>query len=293
VSVREHSRRAPKVDGGVRDGCVRLAGVFAHPDDDAYLIGGSLLLHRGEIEPTIIFATSGGAGPISDPSLATRETLARVREGEQRAYLDVVGFPDARVEFLRHPDYYLPEVPFERLVDDIAVVLEETRPQIVVTFGPDGLTSHHDHKRVGEAATEAFHRARLTRRGEPEGAFQRLYYGALARSDVDSFYAGVLAGQYEYGEEGNLFDITGVPDDQVAVRVDTRSVRDLKEAGMLVHRTQLSEYDRLPEPLKWIYLDAECFVQAFPAADAGSAVRSDLLEDLTVGSSDRGRAGSS
>lgn len=267
---------------------VRLAGVFAHPDDDAYLMGGSLLLHPDEIAPTIIFATSGEAGPISDETLPTRATLGRVREGEQRAYLETIGFPDGRVEFLRHPDFYLPDVPFEKLVDDIRVVLEETRPQIVVTFGPDGLTSHHDHKRVGDAATEAFHRARSAVRGED--AFQRLYYAALARSDVDSFYAGVVAGRYDYGEEGRLFDITGVPDEHIAVRVDTRSIRDRKKAGILTHRTQFSEYERLPEPYRGVYLDTECFVQAYPVTNPAGQVRSDLLDDLTVGAIDHGRA---
>ena len=106
---------------------VRLAGVFAHPDDDAYLIGGSLLLHPGEIDLTLIFTTSGGAGPISDPALATRESLAGVREQEQRTALEVFDYGHARVEWLRHPDYYLPEVPLEELVQDIETVLLEVR----------------------------------------------------------------------------------------------------------------------------------------------------------------------
>lgn len=263
---------------------VRLTGVFAHPDDDAYLIGGSLLLHPGEIDLTVIFATSGGAGPISDPSLATRETLGEVREAEQRAALELIDYRDARVEWLRHPDYYLPDVPFEQLVGDIEVVLSEVRPHAVVTFGPDGLTSHHDHMRVGEAATRAFHRARAE---QTDRAFQRLYHVALARSDVDRFYAGVREEGFDYGQEGKLFDITGVPDDTITVRVDTRPVRDRKLAGMLAHRTQMIEHERLPEPLRWIYLDSECFVQAYPPSDGRLEVRTDLLKDLMEGPAQR------
>jgi LmbE family N-acetylglucosaminyl deacetylase len=258
---------------------VRLVGVFAHPDDDAYLIGGQMLLHASAIEPTIVFATSGEAGPISDPTIASRETLGTVREGEQREYLALIGHPEARVHFLRHPDYYLPDVPLERLVDEIATVLNDVRPHIVITFGPDGLTSHHDHIRVGEATTQAFHRVRSGSSSAGD-AFQRLYYVALARSDVDRFYEGVNEGDHEYGEEGALFDITGVPDDTIAVRVDVGPVRDRKLAGMLVHRTQMIEHERIPESLRWIYLDAECFVQAFPARLSGADVRTDLLDDV-------------
>ncbi|HEX8135569.1 MAG TPA: PIG-L family deacetylase, partial [Actinomycetes bacterium] len=81
---------------------VRLVGVFAHPDDDAYVLGGTLLLHRGRVEPTMVVATSGEAGPIA-AGTATRPTLGAVREREQRAFLEAVGYPDADARFLRHP----------------------------------------------------------------------------------------------------------------------------------------------------------------------------------------------
>jgi len=124
---------------------VRLAGVFAHPDDDAWLIAGTLLLHPGEVDLTLVFATSGEAGPIDDLSLAIRETLGAVREREQCAFLEAIGYADARVEFLRHPDYFLPDVPFERLVAEIRDVLEDVRPHVVVTFGPDGMKIGRAH----------------------------------------------------------------------------------------------------------------------------------------------------
>jgi LmbE family N-acetylglucosaminyl deacetylase len=258
---------------------VRLMGVFAHPDDDAYLIGGTLLLNAGRVDHTVIFATSGEAGPISDPALASRATLGPVREREQRAYLEIIGFNDARVEFLRHPDYYLPDVPIEELVRQIHSLLVEIRPHIVVTFGPDGLTSHHDHIRVGEATTEAFHRRRMS---ASDDSLQRLYYVGLARSDVDRFYDAVRKGDHAYGEEGTLFDVTGIPDESIAVRVDTLPVIDQKLAGMLAHRTQIVEFDRVPEPLRWIYLNSECFVQAYPPIDRPGVVRRDLLSDLSL-----------
>jgi LmbE family N-acetylglucosaminyl deacetylase len=259
---------------------IRLAGLFAHPDDDAYLLGGTLLLHPGEIDLTVVFATSGEAGPISDPSLATRATLGPVREREQGAYLGAVGYPHARVKFLRRPDYYLPDEPIDDLVGAFERVLRDVRPHVVVTFGPDGLTSHHDHMRVGEAATRAFHRARADDGEAGDDAFARLYHAGLARSDVDRFYRGVREGGFDYGEEGRLFDVTGVPDDRIAVRVDTRPVREEKWNAILCHRTQMIEHSRIPEPLRWLYLDSECFVQAHPPGEHGGAVRGDLFEDL-------------
>ena len=259
---------------------VRLAGVFAHPDDDSYVLGGTLLLHPGAVEPTLVFATSGEAGPIADGTGVTRETLGRAREAEQAAFLEAVGYGGTATRFLRHPDYRLPEVPFERLVGEVEAVLGEARPQVVVSFGPDGLTSHHDHIRAGEAAAEAFRRARAADGGGPRGAFQRLYQAAYPRSDVDRFYGAVREGGFDYGEEGNLFDLTGVPDDRIAVRVDTRPVAARKWDAILRHRTQLDEHERIPAPLRWIVLDAECFVQAYPERRPGGPVAGDLLAGL-------------
>jgi LmbE family N-acetylglucosaminyl deacetylase len=258
---------------------VRLAGVFAHPDDDSYVLGGTLLLHPGQLQPTLVFATSGEAGPIAPGSPATRDTLGAVREREHRAYLEAVGYPGAASHFLGHPDYRLPEVPFEELAGQVEVVLGQVRPQVVVSFGPDGLTSHHDHVRAGEAAAEAFRRARAAA-GEPDNAFLRLYQAAYPRSAVDRFYDGVRAGRFDYGEEGHLFDLTGVPDERIAVRVDTRPVRDRKWAAICRHQSQLEEHERIPEPLRWIVLDAECFVQAFPPRALGEPVRDGLLAGL-------------
>ena len=259
---------------------VRLAGVFAHPDDDAYVLGGTLLLHPGAVEPTLVVATSGEAGPIADGTGVTREALGRAREAEQAAFLEAVGYGGAVTRFLRHPDYRLHEVPFERLVGEVEAVLREARPQVVVGFGPDGLTSHHDHIRAGEAAAEAFRRARAADGAGPGGAFQRLYQAAYPRSEVDRFYAAVRAGGFDYGEEGRLFDLTGVPDDRIAVRVDTRPVAARKWAAVLRHRTQLDEHRRIPAPLRWIVLDAECFVQAVPERRPGGPVAGDLLAGL-------------
>jgi LmbE family N-acetylglucosaminyl deacetylase len=261
---------------------IRLVGVFAHPDDDVYSVGGSLLLHAGEVEPTLIFATSGEAGPISDAPGVTREMLGTVREGEQQRCMEIIGYPDARVEWFRHPDYYLPDVPLETLRDQITRVLEHVQPHVVVTFGPDGLTSHHDHIYVGGVATKVFHDLRES--SSDPSAFQRLYHIALARSDVDRFYSVVAEGGFEYGEEGALFDITAVPDDDITVRADVRTVADRKREGILAHRTQLIEWERIPEPLRGIFLETECFVQVHPSAAPASAPRGDLFADLDVGS---------
>jgi LmbE family N-acetylglucosaminyl deacetylase len=256
----------------------RLAAVFAHPDDDVYQFGGSIALHEKALELTVVVCTSGDAGPIWLPELATRETLGDVRESEERSALTEVGAPGADIRFLRHPDWHLPEVPFEQLVTEIEDVLEEVEPHVVVTFGPDGMTSHHDHVRAGEAATEAFGRVRARR-----PSLQRLYNTALPRRDVDRFYAGARELDPSFGGEEQLFNPVGLPDEDIAVRVDTRGVRDRKLRGILTHRTQIGEWERIPQPLRWIFLDEECFTRSWPPRAGDGPVLADLFDDVDLG----------
>ena len=233
---------------------IKLLGVFAHPDDDVYTLGATLIAHRADLETTLVFATSGEAGPITDPQAVSRENLGAVREGEQRL-----------------PDYYLPDVPFDDLMGRITDVLLEVRPDVVVTFGPEGMTSHHDHIRIGEAATAAFDRL------SPDEAPTHLFHVALPRTAVDRFYADL--DEAGYGDEGDLFNVAGVPDERIAVRVDARAYRQTKLEAIFAHRSQICEWERIPEPLRWIYLDEEAFVQARPQADV-VAPRTDLFAGI-------------
>ncbi|HYT80828.1 MAG TPA: PIG-L family deacetylase [Actinomycetota bacterium] len=245
----------------------RLAAVFAHPDDDTYGLAGTLAMGKGDVEYAVIVATSGEAGPISDPSLATRESLAEVRENEEREALLAAGAETSSVHFLRYPDGELKEIPREELVHRVADLLREARPQVVVTFGPEGITMHDDHITIGAAATEAFHRARgesETGQRAPRDAFQRLLYVAIPRSAIDRFWESLRARGEEVGDPEGPFMPRGVPDRTITHRVDCTGVLKSKIEALHAHRTQRDEVDQIPEDLQEAVLGYECFVQAFP-----------------------------
>src|SRR5437867_11816928 len=128
----------------------RLAAVFAHPDDDTFGVGGSLAMHRDELDLMVVLATSGDAGLIADPSLATRENLGEVREGESRASYEALGVKPS-LHFLRYPDGALAKVDREQLVGQITELLVPFRPEMVVTFGPEGVPKHEDHVTIHRA----------------------------------------------------------------------------------------------------------------------------------------------
>jgi LmbE family N-acetylglucosaminyl deacetylase len=242
----------------------RLAGVFAHPDDDTFSLAGTLASAPEPIAYGVIVATSGEAGRISDPALATPETLAEVREEEERAALREMGAGDADIRFLRYTDGALASVARAELVGAIAEGLQAPRPQVVVTFGPEGITGHTDHIAVGQAATEAFHDVRAGQEDAPDGAFRRLLYVAVPQARLDAYWRMAAERGLDVGSPDDPFQPRGVPDHTVTVRVDVRSGMDAKLAAIRSHRTQSEEMASLPDDVAREVFGEECFVQAWP-----------------------------
>jgi LmbE family N-acetylglucosaminyl deacetylase len=134
----------------------RLVGVWAHPDDEAYLSAGLMgrVIDAGG-EVTVVTATRGEKG-TDDPALFDSDRFGAFREGELRTSLAEIGVDDVR--FLGMRDGECDLVDDESAVRAIVDVLLVVRPEVVVTFGPDGMTNHPDHRAVSRWTTEAVRR---------------------------------------------------------------------------------------------------------------------------------------
>ncbi|HEX5570063.1 MAG TPA: PIG-L family deacetylase [Ktedonobacterales bacterium] len=159
----------------VSDRPLRLLGVFAHPDDEVFCVGGTLAqwTEAGN-EAMIVSATRGQAGQIQDVRVATRQTLGAVREQELRAGCAELGVE--RVACLDYTDGALAEVDAAQLAADVAVFIRDYQPDVVVTFGLDGGSGHPDHIAISVATTLA---CQLVAR--QDGWAPRLYYSAFPR----------------------------------------------------------------------------------------------------------------
>jgi LmbE family N-acetylglucosaminyl deacetylase len=250
--------------------------VYAHPDDDTFALSGSVALHAGDpdLRFVLVLATSGDAGEIADPALATRETLAAVREEEDKASWRTLGCEPDRLEFLRFGDGTLDAIDHRLLIDAVAAIFREETPDIVVTFGPEGVTAHPDHITVGRATMEAFHEVRL---GFP-GHFGRLLQTCLPESVLAALNERLVAAGREPIDPTQPFQPRGVPDEMVAVRVDTGAVWRRRMDALREHRTQ-SETG-MPEDMAEEMLSMEFFSQAFPGRAPGAPLLSDIFEGL-------------
>ena len=145
-------------DGVPSGGRCRLLGVFAHPDDETFCAGGTFARYAGEgAEIMVVSATRGQAGQIRDAAAGNRRTIAAVREAELRLACERLGV--TKVRCLDHVDGTLADAGFPALVDEVAEVIGEFGPDVVITFGPDGGYGHPDHATISAATTAACQRA--------------------------------------------------------------------------------------------------------------------------------------
>jgi LmbE family N-acetylglucosaminyl deacetylase len=254
----------------------RLAGVFAHPDDDAFGIAGTCALHADDLELLVVFATNGEAGRIADAALATRETLGRVREAEAASAYRVLGV-EADLRFLGYRDGSVSQVPRPELVGRVADALASFRPDVVITFGPEGITAHQDHITVGAAGTEAFGvvRERLGQDGP-----KRLLHLALPSADLERLAGELRRRGLEPPDPTEPFQPRGVPDDRIGVRVDCSSVVKRKLDALREHRTQAQDLEEYPQDLWPEFLSREAFTIAWPDPEPGADPLRDVFEAL-------------
>ena len=131
-----------------------LMAVFAHPDDEAFGTGGTLSRYAAEgCDVYVVTATRGEAGEIAEPDLTTSADLPFVREQESRCACEIYGIHPPL--FLDYADGLLPIVHQGQAVGRVVRQIRELKPQVVITFGPDGIYGHYDHIAVHRWTTIA------------------------------------------------------------------------------------------------------------------------------------------
>ena len=145
-----------------------LLGVWAHPDDEAYLTAGLMSSARAAGHRVVVATATRGEHGTDDPHSWPPERLATIREHEMAASLAALGVTEHR--WLGHVDGTLDQVPATEGIAQVAALIDEIRPDTIVTFGPDGMTGHSDHRTVSGWVTAAW---------EEAGRVGRLWYATV------------------------------------------------------------------------------------------------------------------
>lgn len=212
-----------------------LLAVFSHPDDESLACGG-LLAGCAEYgaRVTLVCATGGERGPHGRITPDEPTALREARALELAEAARVLGI--AEVVLLDHADGYLPWIEASRLEAEIGDVIARVRPEVVITFGHDGLYWHPDHIAIHHRVTAAV--------AACAADAPALYYVTMPRGSMRSV-ADNLAQQYRRPVRA-LFGITdpdafGAGAAPPTLVVDVSAFAARKLAAMRCHQTQLDE----------------------------------------------------
>jgi LmbE family N-acetylglucosaminyl deacetylase len=187
----------------------------------------------------VLCATRGEAGE----SRIRTDDLAALREAELHEAARILGV--GSVILLGHVDSDLSgepasgalvAVPMAELVDQVRAVIDEVRPDVVVTI--DASDGHRDHARIRDATLAAVDAV------EPSPS--ATYLWCLARSSMAKWV------QYVHGHEAYLAmaDELGTPDDEITTVLDVSAHVPTRWAAIRAHASQASPYEDLPEDLQ-------------------------------------------
>ena len=279
---------------------ITVMGAFAHPDDEGFGSGGTLaMLADLGASITLVCATNGDVGEISDPALATPQTLAQVRQEEMRQAASVTGAADVRFLGYRdsgmagtedndHPDS-LYQAQADQVVSRLVAIIREVRPDVVITHDPTGAYGHPDHVATYTHVTQAFSLAGDGAAHSPQPdsvdqpkATRLLYYACFPRSVMRRMWqemrdAGVTPPFASQEQEDSL----GSPDEDVTTVVNVGAYVDTKIASLACHRTQMDPngpFAQLPEEVMRKIMSTEYFTLAV----SQGVENEDLLANLAV-----------
>ena len=158
-------------------GAPTLVAIFAHPDDETIVAPALARAAREGARVYLVVATDGRRGAAPHSGIPAGDSLATVRAGEARCSAAtlgaqppvLLGFEDAGLSVLRP----WPGEPLDRLARRVETTLRELRPDVVLTWGPEGGYGHQDHRLVGDVVTQVF-------QSGAAGAARLLYVGFTA-----------------------------------------------------------------------------------------------------------------
>ena len=214
----------------------RILTVYPHPDDESF--GPAAVLAKYARRGAVIhgiFATRGELGEPIDGLTLTLTDLARQRENDLRDATAAIGYTG--IDVLGYGDGALEAVPKEQLEAWVLTAIDRYRPDVIITFGPGGITRHPDHQIISRVTTAAFHQARGkgVRLGE-------LYYDAVRPQRAQQFEIAELPD----GQPNTWIDVSSTAATKIeALRCHARHIKDARQRA--------DQLEREPETVATLY----------------------------------------
>jgi LmbE family N-acetylglucosaminyl deacetylase len=260
-----------------------LMAIYAHPDDEAFGTGGTLAKYAAEgVEVHLVTATLGEAGRVANPALNVTRPLGAWREQELRCACECYGIK--QLHLLRYVDGQTTVVPQSGAVYKIVELLRAVKPQVVITFGPEGIYGHYDHLAVHRWATAAVELAAETgcwAEAGPPHQVAKFYHRAMFEEQVTQIEE--INGSSFVMIDGVPFPFSGYPAEKITTVIDASEYADAKLRGIRCHASQLRpEISYLREdfdPSSQRWFSREAFILAKTRPELGLTLPPDGKED--------------
>jgi LmbE family N-acetylglucosaminyl deacetylase len=265
---------------------LKLMAILAHPDDESMGIGGTLARYAAEgVETYLVTATRGERGWIGEPDANPGlQVLGEIREHELLAATDALGLTE--VDILGYIDGDLDQADPREITAKLVGIIRRVRPDVVITFGPDGAFGHPDHIAISQFTYAALVSAADSRYSDeigsnPEHRVAKLYHKIWTVEEDEIFEAAF--GDVVMLVDGGERRAIGWPDWSITARIDTADYWQTCWQAISCHRSQLRVYDQLlalPEEQHRKLWGNQGFARAFSLVNGGRTVERDLFEGL-------------
>ncbi len=266
---------------------LKLMSILAHPDDESLALGGTLAKYAAEgIEVSLIVATRGERGWFQDWREYPGETaLGALREQEVRNASQELGI--THLDFLDYIDGELDQANEIEVIARLVRLLRLRQPDVILTFGPDGLYGHPDHIAISQFTTSAIMCA-----ADPSYAYavdlpphrvKKLYY-RTAPAEWFTHYMpifGKLIMQID-GQERTAHPWVSWT---ITTRLDTRSYWHTVWRAVRCHRSQIPSEEILQQisEHEHSYLwGSQEYYRVFSLVNGGRKEEIDLFEGLRI-----------
>jgi len=262
----------------------RLLAILAHPDDESLGTGGTLLKYASEgIETYVLTATKGQKGRYGD--LATKpsfEEVGTIREKELRAACEILGVKETFT--MSYMDGELDQANPEEIISEIAIHIRSIRPQVVITFGPEGGYGHPDHIAISQFTLASIVRAGdavFNTLGFAPHTVSKLYWMAWPASKWEAYQAAFK--ELTSTVDGVKRKVVPYADWAITARIDTAVYWKTVWKAVRQHKTQMGIYknlENLTEEQHKYFWGVQEYCRAYSLLNGGRKMETDLFEGI-------------
>jgi LmbE family N-acetylglucosaminyl deacetylase len=251
-----------------------LMAVHAHPDDEASSTGGVLARYADEGVRTVVVTctngefgdTPGGVKPGQDGH--DEQAVAQIRLAELResckhlgvSDLELLGYHDSGMpdwDYKNRPDAFC-NVPESVVAGRIGELIERYRPQVMISYDPDGAYQHPDHVHAARCAAAA---------AVTTGIPAKFYQTAMRRSDWRELREALREQGVEVPEvrdiDPEMLRQIEEAEKRITTNIDIHPVLERKRAALLAHASQIRDswFSKIPPDVGARVFGRESFVR--------------------------------